>query len=99
MTFLFLDTGKADSNEEGKALESNNKQFTYAEVVNITNNFDTAIGKGGFGTVYLGHLKNGSQVAVKLLSTKSSQGYKEFQNEVCIKRGCLGWLMLNCLYA
>ncbi|PWA64877.1 root hair specific 16 [Artemisia annua] len=74
-------TGKENANEEGRALESNNKQFTYAEVVNITNNFDTAIGKGGFGTVYLGHLKNGSQVAVKLLSTKSSQGYKEFQNE------------------
>ncbi|KAI3709601.1 hypothetical protein L2E82_39367 [Cichorium intybus] len=36
---------------------------------------------GGFGTVYLGQLKNGNQVAVKLLSTSSSQGYKEFQNE------------------
>ncbi|KAJ0799724.1 putative transferase, protein kinase RLK-Pelle-LRR-I-1 family [Helianthus annuus] len=48
----------------------------------MTNNFQTAIGKGGFGTVYLGTLKNGKQVAVKLLSESSSQGYNEFQNEV-----------------
>ncbi|KAL7594089.1 hypothetical protein Lser_V15G32920 [Lactuca serriola] len=72
---------KANTNEEGRALESNNKQFTYAEVANMTNNFQTPIGKGGFGTVYLGQLKNGNQVAVKLLSASSSQGYKEFQNE------------------
>lgn len=80
---LCLDIGnKANTNEEGRALESNNKQFTYAEVANMTNNFQTPIGKGGFGTVYLGQLKNGNQVAVKLLSASSSQGYKEFQNEV-----------------
>ncbi|KAI3495795.1 hypothetical protein L1887_38141 [Cichorium endivia] len=74
-------TRKANTNEEVRSLESNNKQFTYAEVANMTNNFQTPIGKGGFGTVYLGQLKNGNQVAVKLLSTSSSQGYKEFQNE------------------
>ncbi|KAL8243449.1 hypothetical protein R6Q59_009707 [Mikania micrantha] len=72
---------KESLNEEGRTIESNNKQFTYAEVANMTNNFQTAIGKGGFGTVYLGTLKNGKQVAVKLLSASSSQGYNEFQNE------------------
>ncbi|KAI3754219.1 hypothetical protein L1987_53998 [Smallanthus sonchifolius] len=72
---------KGSSNEEGRTIESNNKQFTYAEVANMTNNFQTAIGKGGFGTVYLGTLKDGKQVAVKLLSASSSQGYNEFQNE------------------
>ncbi|KAI3709603.1 hypothetical protein L2E82_39369 [Cichorium intybus] len=74
-------TRKANTNEEVRSLESNNRQFTYAEVANMTNNFQTPIGKGGFGTVYLGQLKNGNQVAVKLLSTSSSQGYNEFQNE------------------
>ncbi|XP_071729464.1 probable LRR receptor-like serine/threonine-protein kinase At4g29180 isoform X2 [Rutidosis leptorrhynchoides] len=74
-------TQKESTDKEGRGLESNNKQFTYAEVANMTNNFETPIGKGGFGTVYLGHLKNGTQVAVKLLSASSSQGYKEFQNE------------------
>ncbi|XP_076921825.1 putative LRR receptor-like serine/threonine-protein kinase At4g29180 [Bidens hawaiensis] len=75
-------TSKPSSNEERRTtIESNNKQFTYAEVANMTNNFQTAIGKGGFGTVYLGTLKDGKQVAVKLLSASSSQGYNEFQNE------------------
>ncbi|KAA8523209.1 hypothetical protein F0562_009632 [Nyssa sinensis] len=72
---------RAASNEEGKTLASKERQFTYAEVVNITNNFQTAIGKGGFGTVYLGNMKDGTQVAVKMLSASSSQGSKEFQTE------------------
>uniref|UniRef100_A0A3N7G9A9 non-specific serine/threonine protein kinase n=1 Tax=Populus trichocarpa TaxID=3694 RepID=A0A3N7G9A9_POPTR len=37
---------------------------------------------GGFGKVYLGNLKDGRQVAVKLLSQSSRQGYKEFLAEV-----------------
>ncbi|XP_076950199.1 putative LRR receptor-like serine/threonine-protein kinase At1g05700 [Bidens hawaiensis] len=57
------------------------KQFTYSEVQSITNNFKTVIGKGGFGTVYHGY--NGKdQVAVKMLTESSVQGYKEFQAEV-----------------
>uniref|UniRef100_A0A5B7BWG1 non-specific serine/threonine protein kinase n=1 Tax=Davidia involucrata TaxID=16924 RepID=A0A5B7BWG1_DAVIN len=72
---------RAVSNEEGKTLASKNRQFTYAEVVSITNNFQTTLGKGGFGTVYLGNMKDGTQVAVKMLSSSSSQGSKEFQTE------------------
>ncbi|KAK3018455.1 hypothetical protein RJ639_004272 [Escallonia herrerae] len=71
----------ANSNEEGRALASEKRQFSYAEVLAITENFKTAIGKGGFGTVYLGHMKDGSQVAVKMLSPTSSQGSQEFKNE------------------
>ena len=59
-----------------------NQQYSYSEVVRITNNFNTIIGGGGFGKVYLGKLKDEIQVAVKLLSTSSNQGYKEFQAEV-----------------
>uniref|UniRef100_A0A2N9FWU6 non-specific serine/threonine protein kinase n=1 Tax=Fagus sylvatica TaxID=28930 RepID=A0A2N9FWU6_FAGSY len=58
-----------------------NQQYSYSEVVSITNNFNTIIGGGGFGKVYLGKLKDETQVAVKLLSTTSNQGYKEFQAE------------------
>ena len=59
-----------------------NQQYSYSEVVSITNNFKTIIGEGGFGKVYLGKLKDEIQVAVKLLSISSYQGYKEFQAEV-----------------
>ena len=59
-----------------------NQQYSYSEVVSITSNFKTIIGEGGFGKVYLGKLKDETQVAVKFLSTSSYQGYKEFRAEV-----------------
>ncbi|MCO5585734.1 hypothetical protein L7F22_039670 [Adiantum nelumboides] len=57
-------------------------QFTYAEVLEITNNLHIKLGEGGFGRVYFGKLKDGSPVAVKLLSSTSAQGTHEFLNEV-----------------
>ncbi|XP_075664903.1 putative leucine-rich repeat receptor-like serine/threonine-protein kinase At2g19230 [Castanea sativa] len=62
-------------------IKSKNQQYSYTEVVSITNNFRTIIGGGGFGKVYLGKLKDETQVAVKLLSASSNQGYKEFRAE------------------
>lgn len=47
----------------------------------MTNNFERILGKGGFGTVYYGCLDE-IQVAVKMLSPSSIQGYKQFQAEV-----------------
>ncbi|PON88030.1 Mitogen-activated protein kinase kinase kinase [Trema orientale] len=67
----------------GSALEPKNHQFTYSEIISITNNFEKKVGIGGFGTVYHGYL-NDTQVAVKMLSKSSAQGYKEFQAEVKI---------------
>ncbi|KAJ7951683.1 protein kinase family protein [Quillaja saponaria] len=62
-------------------LKSQNRVFTYSQVVSITNNFRTIIGEGGFGKVYLGVLQDDTEVAVKLLSLSSMQGFKEFQSE------------------
>ncbi|XVE51999.1 hypothetical protein DITRI_Ditri02bG0085100 [Diplodiscus trichospermus] len=58
-----------------------NRQFTYSEVQRITNNFERVIGKGGFGTVYHGCI-GATQVAVKMLSKSSIQGYNQFKAEV-----------------
>ena len=63
-------------------IKSKHRRYSYSEVVSITNNFKTIIGEGGFGKVYLGKLKDETQVAVKLLSTSSNQGYNEFRAEV-----------------
>ncbi|KAM7468946.1 hypothetical protein LguiA_007129 [Lonicera macranthoides] len=49
----------------------------------MTNNFQRVFGKGGFGTVYHGY-HGATQVAVKMLSPSSIQGYKEFQSEASL---------------
>ncbi|XP_028806577.1 putative leucine-rich repeat receptor-like serine/threonine-protein kinase At2g19230, partial [Neltuma alba] len=63
-------------------LKQSSREFSYLQVLRITNNFKTIIGEGGFGKVYLGTLEDDTQVAVKLLSPSSKQGYKEFESEV-----------------
>lgn len=40
------------------------------------------IGEGGFGPVYRGTLPDGQEVAVKVRSATSTQGTREFDNEV-----------------
>ncbi|CAH8296652.1 unnamed protein product [Eruca vesicaria subsp. sativa] len=60
----------------------NRRRFTYSEVIKMTNNFQRVLGKGGFGMVYHGSVNGSEQVAVKLLSQYSTQGYKEFKAEV-----------------
>ncbi|XP_054781152.1 putative leucine-rich repeat receptor-like protein kinase At2g19210 isoform X1 [Prosopis cineraria] len=64
---------------EEVVLKSNNTQFTYSQIVDITNNFEKMIGKGGSGTVYHGSLSDDTQVAVKMLSSPESS--KQFQTE------------------
>ncbi|XP_042459743.1 putative leucine-rich repeat receptor-like serine/threonine-protein kinase At2g19230 [Zingiber officinale] len=63
------------------SLRLENRQFTYIELQNITNNFQKILGKGGFGSVFHGGLEDGTQIAVKMLSQSSSQGTKEFLAE------------------
>ncbi|KAH7297442.1 hypothetical protein KP509_26G069900 [Ceratopteris richardii] len=58
------------------------QEFSYRDIKLMTNDFIKEIGKGGFGPVYLGTLKNGKNVAVKVLSRDSRQGENEFLNEV-----------------
>ncbi|CAA7404337.1 unnamed protein product [Spirodela intermedia] len=67
---------------DGNGWKRESVQYTYEEIRQITQNFQQQIGKGGFGIVYLGHLRDGTMVAVKVLSSSSSQGSKEFEAEV-----------------
>ncbi|KAG5401668.1 hypothetical protein IGI04_016275 [Brassica rapa subsp. trilocularis] len=61
-------------------------RFTYTEVQQMTNNFERALGEGGFGVVYDGCVNVTQQVAVKLLSQSSSQGYKHFKAELFYRK-------------
>ncbi|XP_020870264.1 probable LRR receptor-like serine/threonine-protein kinase At1g51820 [Arabidopsis lyrata subsp. lyrata] len=65
-----------------QAIVTKNRRFTYSQVVIMTNNFQRILGKGGFGIVYHGFVNGTEQVAVKILSHSSSQGYKQFKAEV-----------------
>ncbi|KAJ0007320.1 hypothetical protein Pint_29526 [Pistacia integerrima] len=64
------------------SFELKGRHFTYSEVLRITDNFKRVLGRGGFGTVYHGNLDDSTQVAVKMLSSSSRQGYKEFMAEL-----------------
>lgn len=65
-------------------MDFENHRFSYNDLIIITNKFQNNVGTGGFGSVYVGALENGTQVAVKMRSHTSSQGMKEFLAEVAI---------------
>ncbi|XLQ98793.1 hypothetical protein S83_064992, partial [Arachis hypogaea] len=73
--------GKRRSSIKGSELESKQRQYSFNEVVKMTNNFDRILGRGGFGTVYHGFIED-IQVAVKMLSLSSVHGYRQFVAEV-----------------
>ncbi|KAH9544693.1 hypothetical protein CY35_12G008700 [Sphagnum magellanicum] len=58
------------------------QEYSFTEVIAMTNNFNQILGEGSFGTVCYGKLPNGQEVAVKRLSGNSQQGAHEFYNEV-----------------
>ncbi|KAL3819251.1 hypothetical protein ACJIZ3_005156 [Penstemon smallii] len=61
------------------------RRYTFKEIRAATNHFNTKniLGKGGFGIVYKGRLKNGTLVAVKRLKDYNAIGGEiQFQTEV-----------------
>lgn len=64
----------------------NMRFYTYRDLRLATEDFkpENKIGEGGFGSVYKGMLKDGTVVAVKVLSAESRQGLREFLTEITI---------------
>ncbi|XP_039161382.1 probable LRR receptor-like serine/threonine-protein kinase At1g67720 [Eucalyptus grandis] len=58
--------------------------FMLSEIEEATNKFEKKIGSGGFGDVFYGKLKDGREIAVKVLTNDSYQGKREFLNEVTL---------------
>ncbi|KQJ85319.1 cold-responsive protein kinase 1 [Brachypodium distachyon] len=68
----------------GISAEKNIRLFSYSELRSATDNFNRSnkVGRGGFGTVYKGTIRNRRDVAVKVLSAESRQGTREFLTEI-----------------
>ena len=58
------------------------QKYSYKETKKATDNFNTVIGRGGFGTVYKAQFSDGSVVAVKWMNKVSEQGEDEFCREI-----------------
>ncbi|KAG2695186.1 hypothetical protein I3760_07G003200 [Carya illinoinensis] len=84
-----------ESYPDGKILEMPNlKEFSLSDLKTSTRNFktDSLLGEGGFGKVFKGWMDEktltpckvgtGMQVAIKKLSSQSTQGFQEWQSEV-----------------
>ncbi|KAG2536929.1 hypothetical protein PVAP13_9NG236100 [Panicum virgatum] len=71
-------------NGQGNSKDCDLPSFDVEKIQAATDNFSThnKIGQGGFGPVYMGKLDNGQDIAVKRLSRRSTQGLREFKNEV-----------------
>ncbi|CAN4113175.1 unnamed protein product [Withania somnifera] len=77
----------SNNNEEKGDEETRTLQiFTFDEMEEATDKFslENELGRGGYGPVYKGKLRNGKEIAVKRLSETSSQGLEEFENEVIL---------------
>ncbi|OMO86361.1 hypothetical protein CCACVL1_09617 [Corchorus capsularis] len=81
--YYFNAKSKGEKDLEGLDVQTVSS-FTLKQIKTATNNFDSAnkLGEGGFGPVYKGLLADGRVIAVKQLSSKSSQGNREFMNEI-----------------
>ncbi|KAK4255412.1 hypothetical protein QN277_008415 [Acacia crassicarpa] len=77
---------------DAERLEENDSEvievpyLDFNSILLATDNFSDAnkLGRGGYGPVYKGKLHGGQDIAVKRLSSVSSQGLKEFKNEVVL---------------
>ncbi|KAM5567787.1 LEAF RUST 10 DISEASE-RESISTANCE LOCUS RECEPTOR-LIKE PROTEIN KINASE-like 1.1 [Rosa sericea] len=81
---LVLSRNISNSDPEGRSVSFGVSVFTYKELEEATNHFDSEkeIGDGGFGIVYHGKLKDGREVAVKRLYEHNYRRAEQFMNEI-----------------
>ncbi|KAL8106404.1 hypothetical protein AgCh_029969 [Apium graveolens] len=65
--------------EEGVAYH-----ITFSEIEEATKSFSKQIGKGSFGPVYYGKMKDGKEIAVKIMADSSSHGTRQFVTEIAL---------------
>ncbi|XP_010064920.2 G-type lectin S-receptor-like serine/threonine-protein kinase At4g27290 [Eucalyptus grandis] len=99
-----LPEAKWDSFESGDNCEKPKEDlelplFDLSTVARATDNFstDNKLGEGGFGPVYKGVLRDGQEIAVKMLSRNSKQGLQEFKNEVLYVSKLQHWNLVKLL--
>nr|KYP43162.1 Cysteine-rich receptor-like protein kinase 10 [Cajanus cajan] len=82
--FFGLEKSKTKENIERQMADLDLPLFDLLTIITATGNFslNNKIGQGGFGPVYKGKLADGSEIAVKRLSSSSGQGITEFITEV-----------------
>ncbi|XP_022145560.1 probable LRR receptor-like serine/threonine-protein kinase At1g67720 isoform X3 [Momordica charantia] len=72
------------ASSKGDAPKETAHCFSSDEIEDATRKFERKIGSGGFGVVYYGKLNDGKEIAVKVLTSNSFQGKREFANEVTL---------------
>nr|AAY22388.1 symbiosis receptor-like kinase [Tropaeolum majus] len=60
------------------------EEFSLEYITTVTQKYKVLIGEGGFGSVYRGTLPDGQEVGVKVRSSTSTQGTREFDNELTL---------------
>ncbi|XP_062014409.1 cysteine-rich receptor-like protein kinase 44 [Rosa rugosa] len=77
---------KLDDNNSEEISLAESLQYDFEDIRSATDDFSdkNKLGQGGFGAVYKGRLLNGQYIAVKRLSKSSTQGDREFKNEVML---------------
>ncbi|XP_012085571.1 probable LRR receptor-like serine/threonine-protein kinase At1g67720 isoform X2 [Jatropha curcas] len=58
--------------------------ISFSELEEATKSFSKKIGKGSFGTVYYGQMKDGKEVAVKIMADSTSYMRQQFATEVAL---------------
>ncbi|GLJ21475.1 hypothetical protein SUGI_0396410 [Cryptomeria japonica] len=82
--FIFVNYHNQSTLQGDKKRTEIASYFTLAELETATEYFSRKIGQGSFGPVYYGKAKDGKEIAVKILESKSTHGTNQFVNEVAL---------------